>query len=133
MENAHSPLARQAQKLDVVENIRRLRGRTPRGHRGGFARHHLRMRLPVVIFHLDDSREVLLDRRFRPLLERTRGEAVAAPACIKRDELWSRKRGESHYLYDAFSHDEAEQLARAEAALRYFGISPPVDPGGHDG
>jgi hypothetical protein len=31
------------------------------------------MRLPFVIFHLDDGREVLLDRRFRPILECTRG------------------------------------------------------------
>jgi hypothetical protein len=115
---------RQAQNLIVIHDLRRLRAWKPRGRRSGLARHHLRMRLPSAIFVLDDGREVLVDRRLRPILERPPGHVTGVPATIPRDEMWARLQWE-HYLgnpIDQIPATEEELIDRAEVALRYFGI-----------
>jgi hypothetical protein len=116
---------RQASNLTVVHDLRRLRDWKPRGRRSGFARHHLRMRPPSAIFILDDDREILVDRRFRPILERPMGRAVGVPASIGKNEMWARLRSETYLggpIDRLLDPTEDEWIAIAEAALRYFGI-----------
>jgi hypothetical protein len=130
MQNGPPPCARQAQ-IDVIENFRRLRAWTPRGRRDGFARYNLRMKLPAAIFVLDDGREVLVDRRGSPLFERAPGQSVGVPSSILKAEMWARMRS-AIYLdnpIDQLSPTEDDMLARAEAALRYFGLEPSIKTG----
>jgi hypothetical protein len=132
MEKAPPPLARQAQKLDVVENLRLLRDWKARGRRRGAIRYHLRMRLPFAIFVLDDGREVLVDRRNRPLIERAPCRAIGVPAQVSKAEMWERQRS-AIYLdnpIDRLPATEDEWIDRAEAAFRYFGLDTGDPEGG---
>jgi hypothetical protein len=132
MENTHPPLARQTQKLDVVENLRLLRDSKPRGRRRGAMRYRLRMRLPFAIFVLDDGREVLVDRRNRPLIERAPCRAIGVPAQDSNAEMWERQRS-AIYLgnpIDRLLATEDEWIDRAEAAFRYFGLDTGDPEGG---
>jgi hypothetical protein len=126
------PYLRQGQKLDVAENLRLLRDWKPRGRRRGAMRYHLRMRLPFAIFVLDDGREVLVDRRNRPLIERAPCRAIGVPARVSKAEMWERQRS-AIYLdnpIDQLPATEDERTVRAEAALRYFGLAPGDPEGG---
>jgi hypothetical protein len=90
-------------------------------------RYEARMRLPSAIFTLDDGTEVLVDQRFRPLLERPPGRSVGVPARIRANEMWARTRSQTFLDGPAgrlVQPSEDEWLAIGEAALRYFGIAP---------
>jgi hypothetical protein len=111
--------------LAPIWYFQQLRAWKPHGRRSGPVRHQLRMRLPAEIHILDDGREVLADRRHRPLLERLPGHAIGAPTNLTRDEMWARSRSEVHLdgpVERRFFPTEDEHLEIAERALRYFGI-----------
>jgi hypothetical protein len=114
-----SEIAKRQANLDVVYYLRRLRSWTPQGRRSGFAKHHLRMRLPSAIFVLDDGREVLVDRRHRPILERHPGHAVGVPASINKDEMWARSQSETYLdgpVNRTFEPTEDEWLVARQTA-----------------